>query len=140
MGRSIWAIFCGVLVASLWIVSLEWINGRIYPWPQEISLDDPEAVARYLESSSAFLWGVSAADFVASFIGGWLAGRTARRKHVIHALLVGMILFAIGITKLMALPHPVWFWVVGQASFLVGGFLGGFVASLTAVRPTPGLT
>jgi hypothetical protein len=44
-------------------------------------------------------------------------------------------MFAIGVTNLVQVPHPAWYWVVGQIAFLAGGLLGGIIARRTAVRP-----
>ncbi len=140
MGRSIWAIVSGVVVASLWIAALEWLNGLKFPLPDAIDMQDKAAVGIHLAANPTMLAGVAGAYFVGSFMGGWIGGRTARRLQVRHGLIVGAVMFVFGLINLMDIPHPVWFWFVGQAVFLVGGALGGFVARLSAPRPTPALS
>jgi len=78
------------------------------------------------------LVGVAVVYFVATLIGGWFGSRIARRAQVIHGLIIGMVMLGIGVLNLMALPHPVWFWVVGLAVFPIAGALGGLLAKRSA--------
>jgi putative membrane protein (TIGR04086 family) len=140
MGRSIGAIVFGLAVAVLWVAALEWINSRCFPQLAGVDLDDRETVARILAENPRMLMGLALAYFVSTFIGAWIAGRTAKRKHVVHGLIVGLILFGVGIMNMTTLPHPVWFWFVGLATFPIAGLLGGWVASKNASKPSPGLS
>lgn len=128
MIRSIWAVLFGVIVASLWIAVLRWFHGIFFPVMAELNSDDREAAARILADNSPMLLGLAVVYFIGTFIGGWIGGRTARRGPLIHGLIVGLVLFGIGIVNPRALPHPVWFWVVGLAAFPVAGSLGGWLA------------
>lgn len=138
MGRSIWAVLFGVFVASLWIAVLRWFHGVIFPLIADLNPDDREATARILAENAPMLLGLAVAYFIGTFIGGWLGGRTARRKPVIHGLIVGLVLFGIGIVNPRALPHPVWFWIVGLAAFPVAGSLGGWLARHTQTKASVG--
>jgi hypothetical protein len=128
MGRSIWAIFVGLIVSALWIAVLEWINALVFPLPAELQLDDREAVAHILNEKPGMLVGVAVADFTGTLIGGWFGSRTARRAYIAHGLLIGLIVLGIGVVNLLALPHPAWFWVVSLPAFPLAGALGGWVA------------
>jgi putative membrane protein (TIGR04086 family) len=140
MGRSIWAVVFGVIVASLWIMALEWANGLIFPLLGTLNRDDPDGAARVLAENPLMLVGVVFTHFIGTFVGGWIGGGTARRKPIVHGLLVGLVMLGIGIVNLLALPHPVWFWIVGLTTFPIAGSLGGLLASRKPETPIPGLT
>ncbi len=137
MGRSIGAVFVGLLVTVLWIAALEWINSIFFPWPDGLQRDDREAVALVFNEKPAMLVGVAVVYFVATVIGSWFGSRIGRRAHVIHGSIIGMVMLGISVMNLLALPHPVWFWVVGLAEFPVAGVLGGLLAkrNAPALRP-----
>lgn len=136
MGRSIGAVIFGVIVASLWIAALEWIIAMIFPVLRELNRDDPEGAARLLAANATTLASVAIAYFIGAFVGGWIGGRTARRRQIVHGLLVGLVMLGIGIVNLLALPHPVWFWIVTTLVFPLAGLLGGWTAGKS--QPTGG--
>jgi len=47
-------------------------------------------------------------------------------------LIIGMVMLGIGVLNLMALPHPVWFWVVGLAGVSNSWSVGGLLAKRSA--------
>jgi pimeloyl-ACP methyl ester carboxylesterase len=137
MGRSIWAIFCGIVVACLWIAALDLLNGLLFPWPNGLDRQDKAAVSDHLAGNPGILAAEAGVYLVGSFMGGWIGGRTARRLQVRHGLIVAAILFGCSLILLKDSPHPVWFWFIGPAAFLLGGALGGFVARMNSQKPTP---
>jgi putative membrane protein (TIGR04086 family) len=140
MGRSIGAVVFGFFVAFVWIFAIEAVNSICFPLPAGLDRDDRDAMYRYLDDKPVVLLGVVGAYFFGTFIGGWISGRTAKQKPILHGLIVGLVMFGFGVMNLLALPHPAWFWVVGQAMFPLGGALGGWVAGRTKAIPTPDLT
>ncbi len=140
MGRSIWAVIFGVIVASLWIAALRLLHSIFFPLIGQLNLEDREATAQVLAENPAMLVGLAIAYFIGTFVGAWIGGRTARRKPIIHGLIVGLVMLGIGMANPRALPHPLWFWIVGLATFPVAALLGGWVASKNDVKPSPSLT
>ena len=138
MGRSIWAVVFGLVVASIWIFAIQSVYGILYPLPAGVQMDDREAMGRFLADNPVRLLVGAGAYLVGTFIGGWMSGRTAKQKAVLHGLFVGIVLFAVGVVNLLKVPHPAWFWVVGQAMFPLGGALGGWVAGKSQASPTAG--
>jgi hypothetical protein len=135
MGRSIWAVFIGVLVAALWIAALGFVEAIVFPWPEDLQIDDAEAVGRVINEKPQLLDGVAVVWFLGTVIGGWYGSRTARRAYVIHGLIVGLCAMGIGIIHLRRWPHPAWFWGVGLAVFPIAGLLGGFAAKRNQPAP-----
>jgi hypothetical protein len=136
MGRSIWAVICGMIVASLWIAAFRLVHGFCFPQFAELDLRDREAVARFLAENPKILIGLAVAYFAGTFMGAWIGARTAPRKPILHGLIVGLLLYGLGSLHPQALPHPIWFRIVGLATFAGAGSLGGWVASLTTPKPT----
>jgi putative membrane protein (TIGR04086 family) len=140
MGRSLWAILSGALVATLWIIAIGWLDSLVFPWPDSVQMDDQQAIFKFLSENGNILVGTLVARLVGTFIGGWIGGRVARQNQTLHGFLVGLVTFSIGVLKAFSVPYPTWFLVVGQLTFLVGGTLGGLTASLIARTPAPANT
>ncbi|HEV8059368.1 MAG TPA: YrzE family protein [Gemmataceae bacterium] len=140
MGRSIWAIVFGLIVAIAWIFTLELVNRLVFPQLADVNLEDREAVGRVFVDNPGMLLGLDLVYFISTFVGAWLGGRTAKRNHIVHGLIIGLLLFCTGIMNLQRFPHPIWFWIVCLATFPLAALLGGWVASKNEVKPSPSLT
>lgn len=67
-----------------------------------------------------------------SLVGGWAAARLAPTARTRHALVAGAALVTAGLSDLAALPHPLWLWPLGLATWLSAAWLGAWLA-----RPRP---
>ena len=141
MGRSIGAVVFGLFVAGIWLFAIQSVNKMCFPLPAGLDRDDQEAMGHFIADRPAMLLVEVGAYLVATFIGGWISGRTAKWNPTLHGLIVGLVWFGIGVTSLLSrYSYPAWFWVVGPAMFPLGGALGGRVAGRTKAIPTPDLT
>ncbi len=93
MGRSIWSVVFGLIVAIAWVFALELVNGFIFPQMAGIDREDREAVGRKLLENPGMLVGLDLAYFIGTFMGAWICARTAKRQHLVHGLIVGLFLF-----------------------------------------------
>src|SRR5690349_6438715 len=112
--RSILAVLCGVLVGGAVILGMELIGVRIFPPPQGLASEDPEVLRRAMEQLPAGAFGMVLLGWaLGTFAGAWTAAKVAGRAPLGHGLAVGVLFLAAGVANMLALPHPVWFWIVG---------------------------
>ena len=125
MSRSLMAAFAGTLSAIIIIMFVEMLGHQAYPLPKGIDINDTVAMQKHIDNlpMTAFLivlagWGLG------TFTGTWLAVRIAGKDNGRPALLVGLILLIAGITNMIMLPHPGWFWFLGIAVFPLATVFG----------------
>jgi len=125
MGRSILAAIAGLVLGVVLIAVVEFIGHYVYLPPADLDMTNPEAMKNLMTNApvGALLF-VILAWAVGSFGGGWLAARIAQKSHVMHSLIVGGLLMAAGIMKMLMIPHPMWFWVLGVAVYLPAAYAG----------------
>ena len=58
-----------------------------------------------MASSILIAWGLGV------FLGGYVAGRLAPRAPVLHAFTITILVALGAVANLLAIPHPLWFWV-----------------------------
>jgi hypothetical protein len=129
MLRSIGAVLLGVVIGGLQVAAVEWVGQIFFPPPPGVDPTDREALRAMAESIpvGAQIF-VLLAWAVGSFGGGWIAARLAPGAPVVHALVVGMVLLLGGLANLIAIPSPLWFWILGLAIFLPAAYGGARVA------------
>jgi len=131
--RSILAVVAGFVVASVVMMAVETVNGRVlHPQLGRIAegMTDREAIKSLLASApiGAFLV-VMAGWAIGSLAGGWLAARVARRAPVGHALVLGALLTLGGIANNLMVPPPLWFWITSLLVLLPAAYAGGRLGS-----------
>jgi hypothetical protein len=131
--RSILAVVAGFVVASVVMMAVETVNGRVlHPQLGRIAegMTDREAIKSLLASApiGAFLV-VMAGWAIGSLAGGWLAARVARRTPVGHALVLGALLTLGGIANNLMVPPPLWFWITSLLVLLPAAYAGGRLGS-----------
>jgi len=131
--RSILAVVAGFVVASVVMMAVETVNGRVlHPQLGRIAegMTDREAIRSLLASApiGAFLV-VMAGWAIGSLAGGWLAARVARRAPVGHALVLGALLTLGGIANNLVVPPPLWFWITSLLVLLPAAYAGGRLGS-----------
>ena len=146
MWRSFGAIFAGCVVASVIITGVQMLGHGIFPPPPKIqkAMTDKNATARnqaireYLPMAPVgVLLFVPLAWALGSFGGGALTARLAKRRHVLHALIVGVVMMANGVVMLFMLPHPLWMACLGMAVFLPAAWAGGKIIARKLSTPAP---
>lgn len=60
-----------------------------------------------------------------AFVGGWVAAAVGTRTA---AIVAGRILMLAGLANLVAIPSPLWFWVIGLLVFVPCALLGSRLA------------
>lgn len=126
--RSILAVVVGFVAASLVMMAVEMVNGRVlYPELGKMAegVTDREAVRAILATApvGAFLvvllgWALG------SLVGGFLAAWIGSHAPHGHAIVLGVLLTLAGIANNLMIPPPVWFWVPTLLVFLPAACVG----------------
>ncbi|GAB2535020.1 hypothetical protein [Rufibacter soli] len=124
MFKSILAVLGGTAIGVFSISLIQYLSQQIYP--PDLNLEETEAVTASLTNAPTPALLLALFSYaLGSFFGGMVAARYASSRPVLHALLVGLLLMAMGIANLVALPHPTWFLVASLLVFLPMSFFGG---------------
>jgi len=118
--RNLGGVLAGFIVASIVMMIVESINGRVlYPGLAKSAegVTDRETIRKIFASAPVgallvvtFGWGLG------GLAGGWVTGRIAARAAKAPGLALCALLTLAGVTNNLMLPPPSWFWV---ASLLV---------------------
>jgi hypothetical protein len=130
--RSVIAVIAGFVAASVVMIVVETINGRVlYPELGKLAqgMTDRDEIRALMASAPAGAFLVVLVGWaLGSFTGGYLAGWIAGRSPVTHALVLGSLLTLAGIANNLMIPPPVWFWFPTLAVFLPSAYGGGRLA------------
>ena len=127
--RSVLAVIAGVIVASIVMMGVEFINGHhIYPelGHAALGLTDPEQIRAVLATAptGAFLV-VLVGWILGSLAGGFVAAKLGKTLRA--AVITGVLLTLLGIANNLMLPPPSWFWI-SVIVFLPAAWFGGRAA------------
>jgi len=117
----------GVVIAGVVVAIVETVGHKLFPVDVISSAEakTPQGRKKIMEQiSTGALLFVLAAYVLGSFAGGAVAARLAPFHASYHALAVGAVLLAVGISNLVQIPHPRWFAVVSLLVFLPAAFIG----------------
>jgi hypothetical protein len=124
MTKSVVAVAVGLLVAAI-LIGLVELAGRFVVLPTDVDPFDPESIRLATADPPPgallfvlFGWGVG------TVCGCWLSVVLARKSPFYHSLPVGGLLLIAGLVEMFAMPHPVWFRVLGIAVFVLSTFAG----------------
>jgi len=130
--RSIAAIVAGFVVASIVMMIVESINGRVlYPELGKLAegMTDPEQIRALMATAPAgALLVVIVGWILGSFAGGWVTAWIAGRSTVLHGIVLGGLLTLAGIANNLMLPPPTWFWIVTLFAFVPPAYAGARLA------------
>lgn len=125
MRQNIIAILLGVLSAFLIMMSCEFINSLLYPFPQGMDIYNPEILQAFTKALpvQAFflvLLGWAVGSFAGGFVTAWYSQETTYHFSAI----TGIILLIFGIINHLMIGHPLWMNLLGLPLFIVFSFLG----------------
>ncbi len=134
--RSIAAVIAGFVTASLVMMIVESINGRmLHPELAKAAegLKDRQAIRALLATApvGAFLV-VILGWILGGLAGGWVATKVSGQGTLRPALVLGALLTLAGVANNVMIPPPLWFWIVSLAVFVPSAYGG----ARFSVRPT----
>lgn len=129
MGRSVLAVFVGIVVAVLAVFIVESVGHVVFPPPPGVDVSDPEALRELMERIPAgALAFVLLAWVLGSFLGGFTAAKIAVQHRLACALIVGVVMLGAGGMTMMMIPHPLWMMVLGVLLPVPAAWVGARLA------------
>jgi hypothetical protein len=126
--RSIAAVVAGFIAASIVMMIVETINGRVlYPELAKAAegVTDRETIrALFAKAPLGALLVVIVGWILGGVAGGWTTARIAARATARHGLILGALLTLAGIANNLMLPPPLWFWIASLVVLLPAAYLG----------------
>jgi hypothetical protein len=132
--RSIAAVLAGFVVASIVMMIIESINGRVlYPELGKAAegVKDRERLRALLATAPVgALLVVIAGWTLGGMAGGCAAARLSARRTATHGLVVGALLTLAGVANNLMIPPPLWFWIVSLVVLVPAAYFGARLARL----------
>jgi hypothetical protein len=124
--RNVVALFVGGFVGGVVILAIESINTLLYPPPNGIDFNDPDALVAYIDTLPIAAFLVVLTAFAAgSFSSAWTATRIRATQRLIVALSLGCFFQVAAIYNFTVMPTPTWMWLAGFTVFLPPAWAGG---------------
>lgn len=130
MGKNIIAAVAAFICFLAAVFLIQTVSHQLYPLPMELDPKKPEEFALYMKDAPVgmYIWVL-----ISYALGSVAAGIVLRlmRTNLIAAVIIGIILTALGYFNFLSIPHPDWVVITGLVSFipftLLGYVLGAFV-------------
>lgn len=112
--RLLVGLLSGIVAAFVTVMLIETVGHAIYPTPQGLDMNDPAALAAYVEALplgaklfvlTAWLSGTADGVFVACLV--------ARRRYRLCAAVIAVLLVLATAANLWLFPHPLWLAAAG---------------------------
>jgi hypothetical protein len=123
------AVVLGALVAVVLIALVEAVNGRLYPLPAGLDINNREAMSGYIATLPLTAFLVLLLGYALGALGGgYIAARLAPTRPMRHAGVIMILLVLASLLNLRSVEHPVWFWVANLVVVVGLSLLGGRLA------------
>jgi hypothetical protein len=117
--RKVLAVIAGMVAGALAITLVEMGAHQLVP-PGPV---DPRSHVPLNPPTVPMMLTVIVGWAVGSFVAGFVATKIARAGYG-PAAVAGLILMGAGLTMVLMIPSPVWFWIVGLGQFVPLAVLG----------------
>lgn len=135
MLRIFAAVLLGMLAAVAAMLVLELIGMQLFPLPSAALQDETDLAQAVAQASTGKLLWVLAGWGIASFCGGWVAGRIAAVRRTMAGIAIGVLVVAGVVLNVTALPHPLWMTIAGLLLPLPLAWLGARLSGSRASTP-----
>ena len=130
--RSIAAVVVGFIAASIVMMIVEAINGRVlHPELAKAAegVRDRETIRALLATAPVGAFLVVIAGWILGGVaGGWATARLAARATVGHGLVLGALLTLAGVANNLMVPPPLWFWIASLLVLMPAAYVGARLA------------
>ena len=130
--RSIAAVAAGFIAASIVMLIIEMINGRVlYPELAKAAegMTDRETIRALLATAPVGAFLVVIAGWILGGVaGGWLTARLAAQGTARHGLVLGALLTLAGVANNLMVPPPLWFWIASLVVLMPAAYVGARLA------------
>ena len=130
--RSIAAVVAGFIVASIVMMIIETINGRVlYPELAKAAdgVTDRETIRALLATAPAGAFLVVITGWILGGVaGGWVTARLATQATARHGFALGALLMLAGVANNLMVPPPLWFWIASLVVLMPAAYVGARLA------------
>lgn len=119
------SVIIGLLASMIALTLLEFLNSKLFPFPEGINPKDPVAIKQAIASmpiGAKILQIVS--YFIASIVGGITATKIVNAETKNPALIIGGILTFFGLVNSVTLGEPIWMIICSLLMYIPGAYLG----------------
>ena len=111
---SVLAILAAIFVGCVVVGLVELLGLLVYPLPPDLNFNDEAAQKEHMAGAPPLAMAIVALAWGAGPFAGTLAAcAIARRKYVLHGLIVGVIFAVFDALNYFSFPHPIWMMVAG---------------------------
>ena len=130
--RSIAAVVVGFIAASIVMMIVETINGRVlHPELGKAAegVTDRETIRALLATAPVGAFLVVIAGWILGGVaGGWITARLSLQATAGHGLVLGVLLTLAGVANNLMIPPPVWFWIASLVVLMPAAYAGARLA------------
>ena len=130
--RSIAAVVAGFIAASIVMIIIETINGRVlYPELAKAAhgVTDRETIRTLLAAAPVGPFLVVIAGWILGGVaGGWATARVAAQATAGHGVVLGALLTLAGVANNLMIPPPLWFWIASLVVLMPAAYMGARLA------------
>ena len=128
--KRLLAIVAGVLSGGIAVALVESIGHMIWPPPEGIDITNPEDLAAIMDTiPTAAIAAVLVAWIMGALVGGFAAKKLDKSESNVSSLVTGVVLMTFGIATMIAIPHPIWMWILGVITPIPAALYGARLAS-----------
>ena len=124
--RIVIAVVCGALIAFALVAGIETIGQRLLPAAAGVDLSQAASMKNLPLGALLFVLG---AWIIATFVGAAVGSFIARRRVLLVAAVIGILVLAATVANFVLIPHPVWMIVAGVAGIVLAALAAGKVMS-----------
>ena len=118
--RKILAVLVGMFVGGMAIGAVQAIGHRLYPFPPGADPNNPDDLARYVETAPFMaIFFVIISYAAGALTSGFLSTLIAPDRKKIYAVVAGVLFLITSIYMMSTLPTPLWFWICGILVWLL---------------------
>jgi len=123
--RNIAAVVAGLVIGMIVNLALVQLNTVFFPLPEGVTMADTAQMKDAIQDMPPAAWIlVFAAHLGQAFVGGWFAARIGGSRHMMLAMIVGLLSLAGGIANAVMLSTPVWTWIEMPFYLVVASLAG----------------
>jgi hypothetical protein len=129
MLRNVAAVVAGFFAAGIVMMICEYSNSQIFPFPAGMDVNDIDQVRQFAAAMPRqALILVLVGWIVGSTSGGFIATKIATASSPVPALIVGVLLTALGGLNAWMIQNPLWFHVGSLPLFILFAMIGEYLA------------
>jgi hypothetical protein len=134
--RSILGIFFGMLIGSIVIGVLMFVNAFIHPMPAGTDPTDADSLrAAFAQLPVTAFIGLLVSYLVGVFFAAFAAGKIAGYSEVLHGFIISLLFTFVGISYFARVPTPIWVVIGAFIIYFAAGFVGAsFAASIRSAK------